>query len=92
MSWIDDVRYELKGVGLRRFPRLRRIYLVWMALALTMGWFVSRAILIALFFLVVTPVGLIARIAGVRFLETERGPASYWKKRAPARPNYEKMS
>lgn len=96
MSWIEDVRADLAGVEarrLRRFPLLRRAYRGWMALALTLGWFVSRAVLVALFFAVITPVGLVARLLGVRFLELERDPAaaSYWKKRSPSRPKYEKM-
>jgi hypothetical protein len=62
-------------------------YRGWMALAFTLGWFTSRLLLVAIFLLVVTPIGLVARLAGKRFLDLapDRGAASYWVRRDPDR-------
>ena len=62
-------------------PRtLKYIYLVWMGLALVLGFVVSHVILTVFFFLVVTPIGLIARLAGKDFLrlKLDRQAKSYW--------------
>jgi hypothetical protein len=62
-------------------PRaLKYIYLVWMALALVLGFVVSHVILTVFFFLVITPIGLIARLAGKDFLrlKVDRQAKSYW--------------
>jgi len=77
------------------FPAwLRPAYRVWMGLAFTLGWFVSRILLTVLFALAVTPIGLVGRLVGKRFLETTADPTrdSYWERRDPARRvDYEKM-
>jgi hypothetical protein len=77
------------------FPgALREVYKVWMGAALAAGWFVSRVLLTVLFFLVVTPIGLTARIVGKRFMEVDidRGRETYWTRRDRERKvNYEKM-
>lgn len=56
----------------------------WMALAFTLGWFVSRLFLIVFFYIVLTPISLIARIAGKKFLQTYRTGQldTYWVKRS----------
>lgn len=53
---------------------------VWMTLSLLMGWVVTRVILIALFYLLVTPIGLLARLCGKEFLHRkfDRKRPSYW--------------
>ena len=70
------------GFGLL-FPRaLRRIYLIWMAFALILGWFMTRIILSLLFYVLITPIGIISRIFGNNFLETKKiNKTSYWNKR-----------
>lgn len=62
---------------------LRPFHRLWMSLALTMGWFMSRVILIILFYLVITPIGLIAKLFAKRFLELkiDKSAKSYWEKR-----------
>jgi len=65
-------------------PRvLKLIFIGWMTLAFILGFAVSTVILIVLFYLIVTPVGLIARLAGRDFLnrKLDRKAASYWMKR-----------
>ena len=62
-------------------PRtLKYIYLAWMGLALVLGFVVSHVILTVFFFLVITPIGLIARLAGKDFLRLKlnRQAKSYW--------------
>ena len=62
--------------------------------AFSLGWFVSRLVLTAIFLLVVTPIALVARLAGKRFLETrpEPGATSYWLRReAGRRDDHRKM-
>ncbi len=64
------------------FPKwLRLFYKIWMGLAFILGWFVSRIILIFLFYTVITPLGLFARLFGKRFLDTraEAQAKTYWK-------------
>ena len=66
------------------FPKvLRGLYIVWMSLAIVMGYLVSNVILTLFFFLVITPIGLAARLAGKDFLQQRRNPqaASYWQRR-----------
>jgi hypothetical protein len=62
-------------------PRtLRGVYVVWMAFALALGFVVSHVLLTLFFFLVITPVGLVARLLGKDFLRLriKRGAATYW--------------
>ena len=67
---------------------LRHVYLGWMALAFTLGFIVTTVVLTLFFFLVVTPVGLIARCLGKDFLSQKLDPRSksYWRIREPAAP------
>jgi hypothetical protein len=69
-------------------PRvLRWPYVGWMTLALALGTIVSTLLLILIFILVVTPIGLLARATGRDFLHRRRLPeaASYWIVRADRR-------
>lgn len=69
---------------------LRRIYIGWMALGLAMGLVVSTLLLIVVFYLVVTPMGLLARCMGKDFLTRRMEPSaqSYWTphRRSGSRP------
>ena len=62
---------------------LKPIYLVWMIFAVILGWFMTRFILSLLFYLIVTPIGLITRILGKDFLELKKEVSndSYWNQR-----------
>src|SRR5690349_6788938 len=45
------------------WPRaLKYIYIAWMALAFSLGFVMSNVILVLLFFVLVTPIGLLARL------------------------------
>lgn len=75
---------------------LKPIQKLWMGLALVMGAVMSRVILSILFYLVLTPLGLAARLAGKQFLDLKfkEAKTSYWierprLKKVPA--DYEKQ-
>jgi hypothetical protein len=62
-------------------PRLLRIpRWYWMGFAISLGWIVSRFLMVILFFLAITPMALIARIVRKTFLDIRfRDQAdSYW--------------
>ena len=62
---------------------LKPIYIGWMSFAIILGWFMTRFILSLLFYLIVTPIGLITRVLGKDFLELkkEASNGSYWNQR-----------
>jgi hypothetical protein len=65
-----------------------------MALALALGWITSRLVLLLIFSLLLTPLALLARLLGKRFLalRPERGAVSYWVARPQdRRDDYTKM-
>ena len=74
--------------------RLKKTYTMWMALAAAIGWVVSRLILTAVFFIILTPVGMLGRLMGKHFLiqRPVRGKESYWVKRdADKKMDYKKL-
>jgi hypothetical protein len=74
--------------------RLRAAYLGWMTVALAIGWVMSRVVLTVVFALVLTPLGLLARLTGKRFLALAPDPRaqSYWVRRKPGSGGrYERM-
>ena len=74
------------------FPKgLRYAYVAWMCLAIVLGFIVSTAILTLFFILVITPIGLAARLLGKDFLrlKLDRRETTYWitrKGRPPRSP------
>lgn len=62
---------------------LKPIHKVWMTLAVLLGWLMTRVILSILFYLVVTPIGLLARLFGKVFLDLQfyNSIESYWNLR-----------
>ena len=72
---------------------LRVPHRIWMTFGFAVGWVVSRVVLTLLFAFLVTPIALVARLLGKRFLDVQPDPAAttYWVPRADERPRYEKM-
>jgi len=67
------------------FPNiLKPINKIWMSLAIILGFIMSRVILIILFYLVLTPIALLAKLVGKKFmiLKYDKSPKSYWEKRS----------
>ena len=64
---------------------LKPLQIVWMTLAVIMGFFMTRLILSVLFYIVFTLIGGIPRLFGRSFLEMkiDKSRESYWEKRKP---------
>jgi len=61
---------------------LRWAYIVWMRFAFILGWINTRIILVAMFYLVLTPIGIVMKLFGVDLLQRKRdNRATYWLKR-----------
>ena len=71
--------------GLFRPAFARPIYLGWMYASYPIGWAVGHVMIGAVFFLVVTPIGLLMRASGRDPLQRkfDASRASYWEKRPP---------
>ena len=66
------------------FPRaLGLVYKTWMPLATTLLWLLTKVALIVLFYLILTPVGLLAKLFGKQFLNLKfkESVNSYWVKK-----------
>jgi hypothetical protein len=73
--------------GLTRPDSVRLIYIGWMVLAFPIGWTVSQVMLLAMYFGLFTPIGLVFRLIGRDPLQRTRRARveSYWNpKPAPA--------
>jgi hypothetical protein len=84
-------------LGLLAPRSLKLPYRAWMGMAFLLGSVVSTAILTVFYFLVVTPIGLLARVLGKDFLslKMDSAAASYWVLRdrsvVRARAEYEQQ-
>ena len=73
---------------------LKPLQKIWMSLALAIGAGMSRVILVALFYLVFTPIGFFLRITGKDLLRLKASPNenSYWKDHTKrSKTDYEKQ-
>lgn len=76
---------------------LKPIHKIWMSLAILMGWFMTRLMLSALFYLGITPICLLAKLfrkdfLGIKF--DKNSTDSYWiprEKRKFDRNDYERQ-
>ncbi len=70
---------------------LKPIQKLWMAVAILLGWLMTRVILSILFYLVIAPIGLILRLSGKDFLNRsfEEHNDSYWIPRETVEHNKE---
>ena len=62
---------------------LKPLNKAWMTLAILLGWFMSRVILTILFYLIVTPIGILLKIFGKDLLKLKTNDPliSYWEER-----------
>lgn len=63
------------------YPKLLApFYVAWMSFATVLGWFMTRVILVILYYCVITPIGFVARCAGKDFLHLKfaRERQTYW--------------
>jgi hypothetical protein len=88
--------FVLIPMGLAAPKALIPLQKIWMAFAVIMGFVMSRVVLTILYYMVVTPIGLIMKMLGKDILDEhidKRSP-SYWKelpKEAKAKESYEKQ-
>jgi len=67
------------------FPQgLKMLNKIWMGLAIVLGFFMSRLILTILFYIVLTPIALLAKLVGKKFmnLKYDKSANTYWEKRS----------
>lgn len=75
---------------------LNPVYKLWMGLAFCLGWINTRLILILVYYLALTPIGLMARLFKKELLSLrlDKNAQSYWLKREPlksAKESYERI-
>ena len=99
---VTTATYILGGVGaalivlgLTAPALLKPIYRVWMALAVVLGFIMTRVILTITYYLIITPIGLLLRLFGKDPMQRRLDPEapSYWIKKtydAPAKERLEK--
>ncbi len=70
----------LVSLGLALPLLLAPFHKAWMALSAILGWVMTRLVLSILFYLAFTPIGIIGRLAGRKFLDSEidRSRETYW--------------
>jgi len=93
--WPVTLTLALAFVGFVVFApdSLKPLNRLWLQIGLALHTIVSPVVLIVLFFVVVTPVGLIARFAGKDFLRLrfDQEATTYWIDRRPPGPSPESM-
>ena len=59
---------------------LKPIYWAWMTFATILGWIMTRVILSLLFYIVITPIGVLSRLFGKKFLDIkwDKSKDTYW--------------
>lgn len=76
----------LVGIGGLIFPKfIHVVYVVWMGAVSPIGFVVSNVVLALVFYAVVWPIGLLARLTGrdKMQLEIDRNAKTYWNVRKP---------
>ena len=58
---------------------LKPVYILWMGLAFILGWLNTRIILVVLFYLIFTPLGLFMRLFKIDLIERKKKKDTYWK-------------
>jgi Saxitoxin biosynthesis operon protein SxtJ len=71
----------LFGWGLVAPARIGPVYRGWMALATAISKVTTPVFMSVLFFLVLTPAGVVARLVGHRPLSRPRGTGTFWQSR-----------
>jgi predicted membrane protein len=75
---------------------LKPLYIIFSYIGLVFGWIMTRFTITLLFYLVLTPIGLMAKIFGKKFLDIDfkKKRDSYWKEVSASRidkSSYEKQ-
>lgn len=103
LFYYDKSSYQIiayVGCGLISFGLiipilLKPIYILWMIFAVILGWVMTRVVLSAVFYIIITPIGIVTRLLGEDFLSLKNNKAdSYWNSRnrlQELNQNYEKQ-
>ena len=83
MIWVGvfilfSIFFLLSAFYLKKISKF--FYFYWMLIAVSVGWFVTRFVLIIVFYLAVFTVGAIARLFGKKFIDNSERD-TYWHKR-----------
>lgn len=91
--WLGSVAVVFLAVALLRAALLAPLNWLWMRFGLLLAKIVNPIVLGLLFYLVFTPIGLLARLLGKDFLRIRREPQaeSYWIARDPPGPEPQSM-
>ena len=62
---------------------LKPFFIAWMTFAIILGWFMTRLILSLVFYGIMTPIGVLSRIFGKKFLKLnfDKTNNTYWNNR-----------
>ena len=67
------------GLGIINPVALKTMYRIWMTFAIIIGWVMTRVILSVLFYLIISTIGIFARLVGKDFLNLKsKSNESYW--------------
>lgn len=90
-AWVAPAFFALGGavgvLGLVAPAAVRPVWIAMMALALPIGFVVSTVLMVVIFFLILTPIGLAMRLAGydpMRRGEDAAARDTFWIERPPA--------
>lgn len=72
-------------LGLAAPAALKPIQKILMSAAILIGWLTTRLILLVLFYFVITPIGILAKLVRKSFLDTRfnKHANNYWQLRSP---------
>ncbi len=81
--WAAGVSGFFWVTALIGYPVLKPLYVGWMAFAFALAWVNTRLVLGVFYYLVLTPIGIVLRLAGKDLLseKLDRTSSSYWIKR-----------
>lgn len=81
-------QYTLHGLALSGFffilksfapIALKPLYLLWMSISMAIGLITGPIILFCVYYGVITPVGLLSRLTGKKWLNTDKNKQTYWQ-------------
>jgi hypothetical protein len=81
---LEAVGLAIGVSGLVRPRSIRPVFIGWMKVAFPIGWIVSRIVLAAIFYAIITPIALVFRLMGRDVLGVKRGTGrtTYWQSKA----------
>ncbi len=71
------------AIGVFRPSLMRAVFVGWMVAVFPLGWLVSHLLLAAIYYLIITPIGMLMRFCGYDPMQRrlDRQAATYWQPR-----------